>query len=114
LTCSRLGHAQLQGRIQPRALLRIELIVLDEHLPVGIHPDADSPVSRRPATNMQGGGPSPPRYSPSFEIRVDQFPRIVRVLPQVKFVLTNSANVHVCATYSEAIQMESPSTAAAP
>jgi hypothetical protein len=36
------------------------------------------------------------------------------VLPQVKFVATNSAKVQVCATYSEAIQIALPSTAAAP
>ena len=49
------------------------------------------------------------------EMRVAQLTPLVRVPPHwPKGVNSYCANVHVCAMYSDAIQIELPSTAAAP
>jgi len=47
-------------------------------------------------------------------MRVSQFANWVRVSPQRKLVESQVVKVQVWPTYSEAIQMESPSLAAAP
>jgi hypothetical protein len=47
-------------------------------------------------------------------IRVYQLPRLVRVPPQARPLLTYSVRVHVWPMYSLAIQRVVPSTAAAP
>jgi len=66
---------------------------------------------------VQDGPPARQCYGVTFEIRVAQFPSGARVPPQVPNELPAvrySASVHVWAMYSEEIQIEFPSGAAAP
>ena len=53
-------------------------------------------------------------YGTTLEMRVDQLASCVLVFPQRKLVARKFANVPVWLTYSDAIQIESPSLAAAP
>jgi hypothetical protein len=53
-------------------------------------------------------------YGTICEILVPQFASCVRVFPHLKLVVKNVLNVQVWLMYSEAIQMELPSVAAAP
>jgi hypothetical protein len=61
------------------------------------------------------GSSADPDYWVSCETRVDQFPREVRVAPQLPMAPARYwASVHVWAMYSEANQIDEPSVTAAP
>lgn len=102
-------QARLRGRIVARGAQGG-----DEH---GRHREAVLRPDGSP--RFTGGGPegrpSPGAfYGTILDTRVPQFPSAVRVPPQVNPEATYSSKVQVCPMYSEAIQTERPSTAAAP